>query len=327
MSMEFQCAGCTVQQAAQLLKQQPQVTILCHQRPDGDTIGSGFALALALRALGKQVRLRCPDPIPARYDVVTGCYQPPAGGADGFVAAVDVADPSLLGSLEAEYCSRVDLCIDHHPSNKYYAKNLLLRGNSASCSEIVFDVVKALGVPLTPPIADALYLGVSTDTGCFRFANVTAGTHLVAAELIAAGADHTLIDRLMFETVSLGRLQVECRAKASIEYYFGGKCAVMYLRRRDLEGLDVDESELEGFANIPRSIAGVEVGVTVREQNDGSCRISLRSSDSVNASAVCEAFGGGGHARAAGCNIAGSPEEACGALLPVLAPCFPGVQA
>lgn len=318
------CIDCTPAQAAALLLEQKRFTILIHRHPDGDTIGSGFALMAALRGLGKEVRLHSPDALSRRYGIVTGTEDTTAGLENSFVVAVDVADLALLGRLEGEYGQRVDLCVDHHPSNKRYAKNLLLRGESASCCEVIYDLLVAMGCEITPAIANAIYLGASTDTGCFRYGNTTANTHLVAAKVIEAGADHGRINRVIFETVSPQRLTFESRVRETLQYFYGGHCALMYQLQSAFAGLDLEESELEGISNIPRTIEGVEVGVTVRQQADGSCRISLRSSDFVDASEICQRFGGGGHKRAAGCTICAEPTEAGMAVVRAIGDYFPG---
>jgi phosphoesterase RecJ-like protein len=318
------CVECTPAQAAKLLLEQERFTILIHRHPDGDTIGSGMALLHALRDMGKQVRLHSPDPISRRYGLVVEEEDTTAGLENSFVVAVDVADPALLGRLEEEYGHRVDLCVDHHPSNKRYAKNLLLRGEYASCCEAVYELLLALGCTITPQMANGIYLGASTDTGCFRYGNTTANTHFVASKAIEAGANHGMINRVIFETVTPQRMVFESRVKETLQYFYGGHCALMYQLQSAFEGLDVDESELEGISNIPRTIEGVEVGVTVRQQADGSCRISLRSSDFVDASEICQRFGGGGHKRAAGCTIQATPEEAGMAVVKAIGDYFPG---
>lgn len=318
------CIDCTPAQAAALLLARQRFTILIHRNPDGDTIGSGFALMAALRGLGKEVRLHSPDVLSRRYGIVTGQEDTTAGLENSFVVAVDVADPALLGRLEEEYGQRVDLCVDHHPSNKRYAKNLLLRGESASCCEVIYDLLVAMKCEITPAVASAIYLGASTDTGCFRYGNTTANTHLVAAKVIQAGADHGRINRVIFETVSPQRLTFESRVRETLQYFYGGHCALMYQLQSAFAGLALEESELEGISNIPRTIEGVEVGVTVRQQADGSCRISLRSSDFVDASEICQRFGGGGHKRAAGCTICAEPAEAGMAVVRAIGDYFPG---
>ncbi len=327
MNKTFECNDVTVKAAAELLIAQKNITILTHHRPDGDTIGSAFALMQALQSLGKTARVRCPDTITSRYHLLTdGEYSPSFSLLDGYIVAVDAASQGQLGSLEKKYGQKVDLCIDHHHSNTRYAKNLLLEADTASCCEVVLKVIDALEVKLTPKIADSLYGGVSSDTGGFRFSNTTANTHMVAARLIEAGANHANINRALLESTSRDRMVIEIKAKSSMEYFFGGKCAVMYLLPSMAEGLAITDGDLEGFANMPRCVEGVEVGITIRHQPDDTCRVSVRSSDVVNASEVCATFNGGGHMRAAGCTIPGSPQAARDVVLSAIAPYFPGEQ-
>ena len=165
------------------------ILILCHKNPDGDTIGSGAALCLALQRLGKTAAVLCSDPIPAMYDFLPitefdGSYTP------RFVVAVDVAGIQLFGDRNhmADYAGHVDLCIDHHGSNSGYAYETLVDDHAAAAAELLTALIPELGVEITPDIAACLYTGIATDTGCFRFTNTTAATHRAAATLIEAGA-------------------------------------------------------------------------------------------------------------------------------------------
>ena len=166
------------------------ILILCHKNPDGDTIGSSAALCKALQHLGKTAAVLCSDPIPAMYDymqitVYDGSFTP------AFVVAVDVAGIQLFGDHNniQDYAEHVDLCIDHHGSNSGYAYETLVDDHAAAAAELLTELIPQMGVELTPEIAACLYTGVATDTGCFRFTNTTANTHLAAAKLIEAGAD------------------------------------------------------------------------------------------------------------------------------------------
>ena len=315
----------SVERACRMLEQADHITILAHQKPDGDTLGSSFALLKGLQSMGKTARVRCSDGFPPRYRVVTGDYTSPEFREE-FVVAVDVADLQLLGPLREEYEGKIDLCIDHHPSNTHYARELLLWPKAASAAEVIYQVLLGLGVSVTGKIADCVYTGVATDTGCFRFGNTTGNSHRVAAALIDAGADAFTINRLMFDTNSRERLAVECKAKSGICYYYGGQCAVMFITPEMLRGPSVTDFDLEGFSTMPRAIEGVEVGVTIREKEDGECRVSLRSSQRVNVSEVCQKLGGGGHTRAAGCTIQGGRDAARDKVLAQLAGSFPGLS-
>ena len=290
------------------------VLILCHKNPDGDTVGSSAALYHALKGLGKTAALLCSDPIPARYsymqaELFTGQFEP------GYVVAVDVASIQLFGDGVKPYSDKVDLCIDHHGSNSGYADAMYLDADAAATAEIIYELLQAMQVPITPVIADCLYTGLSTDTGCFKFTNTTARTHLVAAKLMEAGANTVKLNSLLFESKSRSRIELERFALENLEYYFEGRCALICLTREQIEASGVEPSELEGITAIPRMIEGVEVGLTLRQQPSGSYKASIRTVVGVDASAIAAHLGGGGHKQAAGCEILGSTDNAKAALL------------
>ena len=291
-----------VSETAELIKEQKKILILTHRNPDGDTLGCGFALMYAVRSFGIDAKVFCCDKIPEKYnymfspDDLDDCE-------DAYIIAVDIADSKLIGAGNAEkYKNKVQLCIDHHISNTHYSENLLLRDCAAAC-ELMFDVIKAMGAEIDKKIADCLYTGLSTDTGCFRFSNVTEQTHLAAAELIKKGADFSEINRVMFETKSKGCFMLESAAINSIKMLFDGKCAVMTVTKEMMEASGTTESDCDGIAAIPRKIEGVLVGATLRERDDGTFKVSLRSHAPVDCTKICTEMGGGGHARAAGCEI------------------------
>lgn len=296
-----------IKQTAALLRQNDGFLLLCHRYPDGDTIGSAFALQRAVMALGKKARVICADLIPSKYgylfdDIETEDF------SEKFVVAVDVADPKLLGLLEEEYGQRVDLCIDHHGSNLGYAKNLLLDSSASATGEIIYHLLPELGVKLDRHIADALFTALSTDTGCFRYGNTTPQTMRIAAELMELGIDAAGINRAMFETKSRARMEIERAIYATLEYWFGGQCAVICLTDEMINEAGAGDGDLEGLAPIPKRIEGVKIGVTMRE-GDGGYKVSVRTSPGLNACDICKRFGGGGHPAASGCFIEGSADE------------------
>lgn len=295
-------------ETAAFLKERDDFLILCHQSPDGDTMGSAFALYFALLQLGKRAQIACADGFPERFRL---CPLPEfAGFEPQTVVAVDVADSKLLGAAMISYADRVALCIDHHPTNTHYAKRLLLSERAAATCEIVYHLLGVLGTDITPLIASFLYMGISTDTGCFKFSNTTAETHLAAAELMKLGADYLSINVRFFDTKSKGRLLVERQALESIRFFFEERCALMVISRKMITTSGADESELDGVSAIPRQIEGVQVGVTLREREDGKFKVSVRTGESVDASKICKLLGGGGHMRASGCVVDGSCETA-----------------
>lgn len=303
----------TVQMAADMLLEKDNIVILAHRKPDGDTLGASFGLLYALLSIGKTARVECADGYPLRYNFIFGDYVPAAFTPE-LVVAADVASAGLLGSL-AETYPRVDLCIDHHKSNTLFAGATLLDPSSPAATQIMYGVITAMGILPDRLVADALFTGLSTDTGCFRFGSVTAATHRVAAELIACGARHRLINKLMFDTKSRGRLEVERVMLDTLSYHFDGRCAMISLPADIREQFSVTEAELDGISAFARRIEGVLVGITIRAQENGEFRISLRSENPVDSSAICAVFGGGGHTNAAGCTLTGALDDVTAKLL------------
>jgi len=298
--------------AARRIKGAERVLILSHHNPDGDTLGSAFGLMRALDFLGKQSAVLCSDPFPEKFSYFTEAR--PLDFEPDLIAAVDIADTQLFGEKLMPYAGRVDLCIDHHVSNTRYAAETCLDPAAAATAEIMLEIIREMGVPLSAAIADPLYTGIATDTGCFKFSNTTGNTHRAAAELIEAGADYNTINRLMFDTKSRARIRVEQSALSSMEFFLGGRGAMIVIPRKLVEETGVDESELDGVSAIPRQIEGVQVGLTFRER-DGFYKISVRTVEPVDASEICRSLGGGGHARAAGCTLEGSLDEVKRAVL------------
>ena len=182
--------------------------ILTHVSPDGDTLGSAYALALGLKSVGKKAYIVCSDDVPARYDyfVKKAALEPIEYKT---IVAVDVADAKLLGDLYEPCRDRVDICIDHHISNTSYAKWLYLDAEASATAECIYDILNEMGIEITPLIAECLYTGIATDTGCFKYSNVTVKTHLIAAERYKKGINAAEINRLMFDTKSKARIELE----------------------------------------------------------------------------------------------------------------------
>ena len=297
----------TVQQACEYLMGQDEILILCHQSPDGDTLGSGFGLYYALRAMGKQAKVACSDPIPHQFSFLLPEQLPDF--APQCVVAVDIADTQLLGSKLSCWADQVDLCIDHHPSNRGYAQRTLLRAEAAATAEIMIEVIHGMGVKPDKKIADCIYTGLCTDTGCFQYSNVTSHTLRIAADMIDLGADAYRINRRMFGVKSKARIAMEREVLDSLVYAMDGRIAVIAVTGEMLARTGAQESELDGLSSIPREIEGVKVGITLREKA-GGFKVSLRTVEKIDASQICAVFGGGGHARAAGCFIP-EPLEQC----------------
>lgn len=296
----------SVKQCADILKEKDNILILTHANPDGDTLGCGYALCRALMKIGKICEVINADSIPKKYnylfdDIVEIKFKPE------YVVAVDVATINLLGGLEEQY--KIDMCIDHHSTNTEYADYLLLEDVPAAC-QIMYEVVLALGVEVDKKIADCLYTGLTTDTGCFRYDSTTAQTYRVAANLIEAGADNGKINRIMFETKTKTYARLERLAIETMRFYEHERVAVITVTQEMFQLTGSNMQETEGLAPLTRQIEGVEIGITITEKPDGSCKASIRTFESVNAAELAKCFGGGGHAQAAGCRFDCDVKEA-----------------
>lgn len=295
-------------ECAKLLLQQNNILILTHAHPDGDTLGSGFALCRALMQIGKKARVINDDEIPKKYnylfdDIEFEDFEP------NYIVAVDVATENLLGSLQDKYAGKIDLCVDHHLTNTEFAKKLLLRDYPAAC-EIIYMLINEMGVKIDKKIADCLYTGISTDTGCFRYASTTAQSYRIAAELIDLGADNGKINRAMFETKTKTYVALEKLALNNMKMFCNDRVAVITVTQDMYAKTGSNEQETEALAPLTRQIEGVEIGITIREKADRTCKASIRTYESVNAAALAKNFGGGGHAQAAACRFDCSVDEA-----------------
>ena len=298
--------------AASFLERSDKFVILTHASPDGDTLGSAYALADALCALNKRVFVVCPDKIPEKFGYLIKEYE---AFEPETVVAVDIADEKLLGSLYDRYSGRVALCIDHHGSNTKYAEMLYLEADAAAACECIYNVINELGTKITPYMASCLYTGIATDTGCFKFSNTTPRSHRYAAELIEKDADYGEINRVMFEVKSRGRIAMERKVLENIEFYYGGRCAVITVTRDMIKETGCPLGDLDGVTAMSRQIEGVQIGVTIKEKPDGKYKVSLRTFEPYNAADICAVFGGGGHVRAAGCEFSCDIENAKRQLL------------
>lgn len=290
--------------AAAWLGERDDFCILTHGRPDGDTAGSAAALCLGLRKLGKRAHvLENPEMMPRLAFLHEGLTVAVPGPEDHLVC-VDVATISLLPKAFQAYLPRIELRIDHHGTSQSFAPLELVDFTSASCAEIIYDLLGEMGVSLDEAMAQALYVGVSTDTGCFRFANTTAHSFRVAAACTEAGAPIFRINLEMFETNSLARLRVQGWMAENSRILSEGRllvCAIPKAVERQLEATEDDMDNISGF---PRTIAGVKMAATLRENGENKVKMSVRAVPGYDAAAVCAVFGGGGHKGAAGATIA-----------------------
>lgn len=303
-----------LQTAAKRLHEADDILLLTHRNPDGDAAGSLWALYRLLTKLGKRVRFTLVGKVPENIRFAE--ESEPEDFEEKFIVAVDLAEATLLGeALQPVYGEKVDLNIDHHGSNTLFAKETFLDAKAAAAAQLVFLLYKEMNVPIDVRSAEQLYIGLSIDTGCFRYNNTNAQCLRTVAELVETGIDNGEINRRIFETKSKAYIQFESLATNNLHLHFDGKCAVMALTKDMFLKTGLDESETHMIAGLPRQIEGVLVGVTIKEKDNGLCRVSLRTNEPVDASAIAHTFGGGGHKLAAGCDLYGTLGKATADLL------------
>lgn len=298
----------TTAQAAEFLQTHDNYLILTHLRPDGDTIGCAAGLCRALRQAGKTAYILENSEVTELFtDYMEGLtigtdYTPET------VVSVDIAALSLFPEPAKPYLDRVDLAIDHHPSQEFFARATCLDSKRAACGQLVLEIVKQF-TDITPEIGEALYVAVSTDCGCFQYSNADAAAHRAAAELMESGFDPYPVNRKFFRTKTFKRLKLEGLLTAGMELRDGGQTALVFLTRAIIEEVGASERDMDNISAFVGQIEGVRNGVTLKETADGHVKISLRTDPGdLNASSVCALLGGGGHAAAAGAMVEGTME-------------------
>lgn len=289
------------------------VCVVGHVRPDGDCAGSQLALALALKAEGKQVACWNEDQLPQKYRFLdpSGLLGKPRPGRQfDCVVAVDVACLDRLGKRLAR-CIRARQCfvnIDHHPSNTRFGDLNWVSIRQPSTGELVFRLLKAARWPITPPIADCLFTAVSTDTGSFQYPSTRPSTYHVAGELVARGANLARICNEVYQSFPLPRARLLKRVYTRFRLTEANRIAYVWLKKADFARSGADTADSEGVIDHLRAIEPVVVACVFEEVEPNLTRISLRSKDAqVNVNEIAAQFGGGGHTAAAGARIEGTP--------------------
>ena len=308
----------TVTEAAAWLRAHDNYLILTHRRPDGDAIGSAAALCLGLRSLGKEAELFPNTQFTEKYRSLWDGLVGSGDLAGKTLISVDLAAETMLPYNAEELAGQTVFCIDHHGSNSGYAQTSYVDADAAACGELIWLTLQELGAPMTRRMADAIYVALTTDTGCFRFSNTTGQTLRVAAACLEAGADMTGWNRTLFMTRSKARLKLEAYLIQNAEFGADGKVCICTLPQAVLDEFGLSEDDIDDISGYPRNIEGVEVGAVLRDVADGT-KISLRTFPPHDASAMCARLGGGGHPAAAGATVKASLAEAKSALKAVFA--------
>lgn len=287
-----------------------KIAIFNHINPDGDAHGSAFGLKLALLEMGKQaeVFLRDGDNQTKEYKLLKGAESSGLTIEEcDLKIAVDCADDRRLGIFAEKFCGET-VAIDHHITHKKFAQSTVVVASAPATGEIIYDLVTELGVRLTYDIAYNLYMAIVCDTGNFKYSSTTPKTHLVAAELMKTGIDIADMTKRLFDTKTMEYLNMYKKGIEKLELYHGGEISLLAFSDVDFADAGISETDADGIVNLPNSVAGVEVGVYIRQRND-EYKVSLRSNGNINVAEIALEFGGGGHERASGFSVKASVDE------------------
>ena len=304
----------TRSETAQWLLERDNFLILTHRRPDGDTLGSAAVLCRGLRQLGKTAHILENPEVTEKYAHLHAGLTTPLAQPHHVVVCVDVASPNMLPEAFLPLQERIALRIDHHGTATPFTPLELVDPLASACGDVLYDVLTEMGAKLDKEMANALYTAVSTDTGCFRYANTNAHSHLVAAACCEAGGDLFALNQRLFETNSLARLRLQGWLIDNAIFLQEGKAVICALPLATEKALGVTEDDTENISGFPRSIAGVKIAATLRQEESGRIKLSVRAVPGYDAGAICANFGGGGHKGAAGASMDLTMEEAIAAV-------------
>ena len=299
--------GNELAQIADAIKQKQRFVVSSHSRPDGDSIGSQLAFAFALRALGKDVTLvnrdAAPPPLMAFPGVPTIRIADAVSG--DFDAAVimecgDIARPGVAG-LDRYFL----INIDHHPGNTGYGAINWFDESAAACGEMVFDLVNALGVPMTIEIATHIYLAILTDTGSFHYSSISPRTFDICRQLLEAGVDPVGVARSVYDSSNMGRLKLFGAVLSAMQIDPSGRIAIVYLDHEMAAAAGGTYDDTEGLINLPLTVKEIQSVVFFKQNEGNSYRVSMRSKGDIDIGTVAKQHGGGGHKNAAGCSVDG----------------------
>ena len=313
----------TVGDTARWLSQNDDYLILTHRRPDGDTLGSAGALVLELRRMGKVAFVLKNLEITSMYAPLVAGLEASEDFSPKFIISVDTASADLLPENAKKFKDNISLCIDHHLSNSINAEYKCVDADRASCGELMYDILTLLCGSLSRDAAGCLYAAVSTDTGCFVYANTTAGSLEIASKLVLAGAQHKQMNKAFFRTKTKSRVKLEAMIFSNMEFHYDGAVAIALITQKMLKEIGADENDLNDVSALAGVVEGVTCAVTLRELAVANvCKISVRTLPGINSNEICARFGGGGHALAAGATVSKSIDDTKAELLMVLEDIF-----
>ncbi|MDO7905786.1 bifunctional oligoribonuclease/PAP phosphatase NrnA [Paenibacillus sp. JX-17] len=305
-----------LQQGKDFLLEHDDYLIVSHVQPDGDAVSSTLTVGWLLSCLGKKFTMLNEGPIPQRMhflwhaDQIVNMSEQPLDRKFNAVICVDCADFQRVGLTENYFAENAAILnIDHHPTNNGYGSVNVIKPDAAATAEILFDLLEMMDVPVDQAVATAIYTGLLTDTGGFRYSSTSPKVMAAASRLLGYGVDGPHLAETLLEGMTLSQVKVLKRALDTLALSEDGKVAWVYVTPEDMIATGAANEDLEGIVNYPRNIHGVEVGILFKQINDNAVKVSMRSAGKVDVAALAHAFGGGGHVRAAGCRLDGRLDE------------------
>jgi bifunctional oligoribonuclease and PAP phosphatase NrnA len=303
--------------AGHFLREHDHYLVVSHVNPDGDAASSTYVVGLVLRMLGKSYTLVNEGTIPDKFkslssdQTIRSCTDSSLNAAYSHVICVDCADYARVGDVSRLIAEEAHIVnIDHHSTNDFYGEVNVIREDAASTTEVLFDLIEAMRLPIELELAQCLYTGLLTDTGGFRYSNTSPKVLQIASQLIGIGVNSSHLAEIFLERITISHVELLKRALPRLSFYRNGQIAVIYVTKDDIEQSGASDEDLEGLINYPRNIEGVEVGLLFKQRDSETVKVSFRSTGQVDVSEVAKTFGGGGHVRASGCTIRGTIEQA-----------------
>lgn len=304
----------TLEQIANKLKEADTILLYPHVIMDGDTLGSSIALCIALRKIGKKAHILIEDEIPSYLLFMEKEYctfDQHILDAPDISISVDCSDIERFVMRKDKFLAgKCSICLDHHRTNNYFADMNYIDEYAGATGEIIYNLIKTMGVELDVEMAEAIYTAITTDTGNFQYTNTTKTTHLITADLFDIGIDLEKISVEVYQNIRHEKLKILNEVINTIEMLYNGKADIACVTREMLEKTGALMEETEGIIETLRNISGVEISAFLKETKPGEIKVGLRSKTYGDVSSIAQSFGGGGHKKAAGCTLYTSLEEA-----------------
>jgi phosphoesterase RecJ-like protein len=308
---------------AKRLKKAEHIAIFTHLNPDGDALGSSFAVKYALESIGKRVTIYLEKPMPEKFNFLGMDYEIASADTESdadCAIVLDCGEYSRLGNT-AETCKKIPeiLCVDHHKTGETFGEFYYNEPDAAATAQIVYKLVNLITKNVPQKAYEAIYTGMSTDTGHFKFSNVSPETFRIAAKVLESGINHRKVTTIIYDTVKREKMMFLGAATERVQFFENGKIAVLDCPGEFLAQFGLNYDDVDELPNIPLNLEGVLVSVLIKDRDENSKRVSFRTKDVIDVSEVAQSFGGGGHKSAAACVISGNISEKVDEIISVIA--------